>query len=228
MDKFERRRLALQALVRSIGRGGIARVAQHLGKEPNYVSRMLYEPSKKGHKRIGEETADLLDAKFPDWLDGGASEGGRLELTGSRQGYVQIPVLEATPSAGHGGEPAEFLVVRDYLEVMEGWARMRFGARHHRIRVLTVAGDSMSPTINDGDLAFVDAGINTFESEGIYVIVWNDRLLIKRLKANIVTQRVEIRSDNEKGYGVDVVSPDELSRLHICGLVRAWWSLSRG
>jgi len=69
MEKFERRRLALKALVDSIGYGGIARVAEAIGKEPNYVSRMLYEPGKSGRKRIGESSIDALNAAFPGWLD---------------------------------------------------------------------------------------------------------------------------------------------------------------
>lgn len=68
MDKFEVRRQALQRLVESIGHGGIARVAGRIGKEPNYVSRMLYPPGKPGKKRIGEDSVDALDAAFPGWL----------------------------------------------------------------------------------------------------------------------------------------------------------------
>lgn len=69
MDKFETRRLALKRLTEGLGHGGIARVASAIGKEPNYVSRMLYEEGKKGRKRIGEDSADKLSAAFPEWLD---------------------------------------------------------------------------------------------------------------------------------------------------------------
>lgn len=67
MDKFERRRLDLIALVNSIGHGGIARVAAGIGKDASYVSRMLYEPGKAGRKRIGEDSVDALDHAFPGW-----------------------------------------------------------------------------------------------------------------------------------------------------------------
>lgn len=68
MDKYEHRRIALKRMTDQMGRGGIARVAQALGKEPNYVSRMLYEPGKPGRKRIGEDSADKLTEMFPTWL----------------------------------------------------------------------------------------------------------------------------------------------------------------
>lgn len=68
MDKYEVRRNALEALVKKLGRGGIAKVAQEIRKEPSYVSRMLYPPGKSGRKRIGEDSAEILDSKFPGWL----------------------------------------------------------------------------------------------------------------------------------------------------------------
>lgn len=68
MDKHEKRRVALKALVDSLGRGGIAAVAARIGKEPNYVSRMLYPPGKEGRKRIGEDSADALVAAYPEWF----------------------------------------------------------------------------------------------------------------------------------------------------------------
>lgn len=82
MDKFEERRLALQQLVDGLGRGGIARVAERIGKEPNYVSRMLYPQGKAGRKRIGEDSVDALNAAFPGWLTTSQTERDDLgELT---------------------------------------------------------------------------------------------------------------------------------------------------
>ncbi|MDN7658467.1 hypothetical protein [Burkholderia cenocepacia] len=68
MDKFEQRWRALVRLKDQLGRGGAAHIAREIGKEPNYISRALYPPGKEGRKRIGEDTAELLDAKFPGWM----------------------------------------------------------------------------------------------------------------------------------------------------------------
>ncbi|WP_186163124.1 hypothetical protein [Burkholderia gladioli] len=67
MDKFDQRWQALVRLRDRLGRGGAAHIAREIGKEPNYISRALYPPGKEGRKRIGEDTAELLDAKFPGW-----------------------------------------------------------------------------------------------------------------------------------------------------------------
>lgn len=70
MNKYDERRGALAELVKGFGRGGIARVAKAIGKDANYVSRMLYPPGKDGAKRIGEDSWDLLVAKFPQLVPG--------------------------------------------------------------------------------------------------------------------------------------------------------------
>lgn len=70
MDKFESRRQDLIRLVERLGRGGIAHIARQIGKEPNYVSRLLYPSDKNGAKRIGEDTADLITGAFPGWNGG--------------------------------------------------------------------------------------------------------------------------------------------------------------
>lgn len=69
MDKYEYRRVRLLHLVTAMGYGGRASVAKKIGKSPDYISRMLYPPGKSGSKRIGEDTADLISAAFPTWLD---------------------------------------------------------------------------------------------------------------------------------------------------------------
>lgn len=69
MDKSEIRRQQLIALAEALGHGGIALIAAKIGKEPSYVSRMLYEPTKAGKKRVTEASADLLDRFFPGWFE---------------------------------------------------------------------------------------------------------------------------------------------------------------
>jgi phage repressor protein C with HTH and peptisase S24 domain len=136
-------------------------------------------------------------------------------------GNVRFPVLELAASAGPGREPADYAAVLGHIDLAEQWARKRLGERLDRIRVLPVKGDSMSPTINDGDLAFVDTSCNHFEGEGVYVLVFNQALLIKRLSADFATQRIQILSDN--GHHKPALARED--ELTICGRVRAWMSV---
>lgn len=136
-------------------------------------------------------------------------------------GNVRFPVLELAVSAGPGREPADYAAVLGHIDLAEQWARKRLGERLDRIRALPVKGDSMSPTINDGDLAFVDTGCNHFEGEGIYVLVFNHALLIKRLTVDFSARRIKVVSDN-KQHESQLAGEDELT---ICGRVQAWMSV---
>ncbi|WP_186211280.1 hypothetical protein [Burkholderia gladioli] len=90
MDKYEQRRLALVRLATSLGRGGAAQIARAIGKEPNYISRLLYPPGKDGRKRIGEDTVELLEAKFPDWMSEETKDGGPHPRIAAPRGWDQL------------------------------------------------------------------------------------------------------------------------------------------
>lgn len=139
-------------------------------------------------------------------------------------GHVRIPVLEALLQAGNGAESVDFPVVLGHIDVSEAWARKRLGTKLDRIRALHVVGDSMSPNINAGDLAFVDTDCQHFDADGIYVIAWNGRLLIKRLVVDFAANRIEIRSDNPN-TPPQHIPPAEIDRLTICARVKAWLSV---
>ena len=135
--------------------------------------------------------------------------------------HIRIPVHEAFPSAGPGGEPVDHPAVLGHIDVTEVWAKRHLGGNLEQIRAVPVIGDSMSPTINEGDLAFVDISFPRFETNGIYVIVWNGRLLIKRLEINLSKNCVEVRSDNP-AYDLQEIPANEIDQFHVCGRVRTW------
>lgn len=90
-DKYEKRRTALKALADSLGRGGIATIAARIGKEPNYVSRMLYPPGRQGRKRIGEDSLEKLNEAFPGLFNGLviASPPDSARDHGEEDGYME-------------------------------------------------------------------------------------------------------------------------------------------
>ncbi|TRB74824.1 helix-turn-helix transcriptional regulator, partial [Mannheimia haemolytica] len=50
------------------------------------------------------------------------------------------------------------------------------------IEMITIPTDSMSPTINKGDVVFIDTTINYYNNEGVYIFVIDDEVYIKRLQ----------------------------------------------
>lgn len=230
MDKFEQRRQALLELRAQLGHGAISQIASRIGVEPSYVSRMLYPEGKAGQKRIGEDNVERLNAAFPGWLQSGATELATAMSADPPPGYVRLEHLSPTPSMGRGRELDTPLQLVQHLDVLEQWVREKVGSVNPaRIKVLTGSGNSMAPTIHDGDLVFVDVECRSIEAAGIYVLDVAGRLILK--KAMILSSgTLIIRSDNVDEY------PDEerydlrniAEAITVCGKVMAWWSLRKG
>lgn len=72
MDKYERRRQRVLELIKLRFDGLQARFAEAISRDANYVSRMLYPPTKPGRKRIAEDMRDTIERAChltPGWLD---------------------------------------------------------------------------------------------------------------------------------------------------------------
>jgi DNA-binding XRE family transcriptional regulator len=124
-----------------------------------------------------------------------------------KQGIV-IPFLEdQAVSAGKGTEldegdnPTRYLRVPEYL------------AKYPDLAMLPVRGDSMDPTLHDGDMVVCDGG--GWDGDGIYVIKSSEKAFVKRVL--FTPEGYQVISDNKMypSYGAN----DE--NLRIVGKVRA-------
>lgn len=139
-------------------------------------------------------------------------------------GYVRLDLLATEGSMGDGAQNSDYPEVLRHIDVAEAWARTRLPRDLSRIRIITGRGDSNAPMINDGDILFVDSGIDHFAGEGMYLFNWMGHMLCKRLAPNLATGKLEIQSVN-KSYETTEVPPGEISQLNIVGKVVAWWTL---
>ena len=76
----------------------------------------------------------------------------------------------------------------------------------NKIKGICVDGDSMEPTLRDGDYVLIDENIN-FGTNGIYAIQYGGQILIKRLQFKM-DGTILIISDNDK-YDKEVFNPNE-------------------
>lgn len=79
-------------------------------------------------------------------------------------------------------------------------------------------GDSMEPTIGHGDLLLVDEAIQHVATHGIYVVIYQGMVLVKRIQIRL-DGTIVLMSDNTK-YKDEVVKPSEAVDLRIGGRVR--------
>ncbi|OOG79234.1 hypothetical protein B0E41_25510 [Hydrogenophaga sp. A37] len=107
--------------------------------------------------------------------------------------------------------------VVDHLAFRRTWIAQSLGVDPTHLALIDARGDSMSPTIESGDLLLLDTRNGGAKSEGIYVINLAGALLVKRLRIKL-SGSVEVMSDNPK-YSSETISGSELDRLLLVGRV---------
>lgn len=80
------------------------------------------------------------------------------------------------------------------------WLRKLAGGDPGELSIITVDGDSMEPTLSDGDEILVNRNDAAERlRDGIYVLRQDDALVVKRIAINPASRRFTIKSDND-GY----------------------------
>jgi len=129
-----------------------------------------------------------------------------------------VEILDIQVSAGHGVlvDTESIDSVRS-IEYSHAKAHQIFGSiPSSDIKILTVKGDSMSGTLEAGDLVFVDISKGSYDGDGIYVFVFGGTLFVKRLQK--VKDRILVISDN-KHYSQWEVLSNEMDQIYIQGKV---------
>lgn len=131
MDKYEIRRQRLLYIRDNLCGGKAVDVARTLGREPSYVSRMLYPEGKKQKKRIADEMVELIESSFNlprGWMDGitGNIDIEREPVEDSPQMPYVIEVLMPVPAPGRAALSPARLMKRSAVSPMTLPARCGF------------------------------------------------------------------------------------------------------
>ena len=122
--------------------------------------------------------------------------------------FALIPVVDARASAGDGSlagrEQAQY-----HNAYRRQWLRRVTSAPPERLVVLEVSGDSMFPTVANGDHILVDPTKIQIDTDGIYVIRKRDTVHVKRITVNMGSDSVVIKSANP-AYATETVRPDDV------------------
>lgn len=212
-------RQRLDELIASRGED-YASLSRRLGRNPTYIQQFV----KRGvPRRLSETDRRTLAQHFgiAERLLGGPDEGAgravvaRPGLVQRAEDYVLIPQLAVGASAGPGAEPGSEAPLAA-LAFQANWVRSVASGRAEALSVIGVEGDSMLPTLADGDQILVDTDDRERLRDGIYVLRTDDALLVKRLSVNPATRRLTIRSDNEAYPSWDDLDP---AGVHVIGRV---------
>lgn len=111
-----------------------------------------------------------------------------------------IPVYNVEASAGGGAVVSTEYQV-DSLSFPEGYLRRITQSNPRDLAVISVKGDSMTPTLDDDDVVMLDVSKRDLSYDGLFVIRDNgDALLVKRIGRATRSGFVSLISDNNKHY----------------------------
>jgi transcriptional regulator with XRE-family HTH domain len=140
---------------------------------------------------FGVDKASLLPAHFI----GVAETANQVEnaIPKFREDEVIIDMIDATACCGDGIDNLPEKVCGHWRLPLSEFKTLASGAPEN-IKMLRVQGDSMTPTISEGDFVWVDTSNNYIGSDGIYLIRMATGLAVKRLQAGL--SNIVIKSDN--------------------------------
>ncbi len=168
-------------------RDNCAGLSKLVGKNPAYIQQFI----KRGTpKRLGEQERAILARYY------GVAESvlGAPAASAWRGGLKMVPKLAIGASAGAGAlTDREALAGRIGFD--EKWLKQMV-SDPDSLSLIRVQGDSMAPTLLDGDDIMVDrSAANAALRDGIHVIRMDDALMVKRL-ARGPAGRLSVLSDN--------------------------------
>ena len=164
----------------------IADLAEAIGVDAANISRLETGKQKQFTEQALSNIArslgvDIADLFTSDVKSNTVCKNSISEDVAQVKDVFRIEMLDVSASAGNG-----LIQGGDVIDVI------------HAIEYRTdnaVRGDSMCPTIEPGDLIFVDVSINQFDGDGIYVFGFDDKIYVKRLQ--MIPDKLLVISDNQ-------------------------------
>ncbi len=191
----------LDELIRARG-DDYASISRLLGRNPTYIQQFI----RRGVPRKLDENDRLTLARHFDVpehvLGGPAARVGhavvtRTGATAAGDDYLLIPYLNIGASTGPGARTNEPGPAEAALAFQSRWIRKLCSGDPAALSVTRVEGDSMLPTLGNGDPILVDTQDSAERlRDGIYALRVDDTLIVKRLSRSPVSGGISIKSDN--------------------------------
>nr|WP_231873554.1 LexA family transcriptional regulator [Acetobacter tropicalis] len=142
-----------------------------------------------------------------DWLAYGAGEEPPPPQT-----------QEETPARGGHQAVIPWLDNReDGLRISKSWLARTFRQDGTSLRLVSVIGDAMLPTLVENDLVILDTANQQIHGSGLFALAVDDSILIRRLERRL-GGGLRVIADNDR-YPPQDLTQDEVSDLKIVGEV---------
>lgn len=194
-------RQVLERLARERG-DDYSALSRMIGRNAAYIQQFI----KRGTpRRLAERDRRILaeyfaiDERMLGAPDGNVSRKNPADRWLPGRDMVAIRQFAVNASAGPGAlaDDEEEL---SQIAFPARWLRKLAGGDPAELSIITVSGDSMEPTLSDGDEILVSRGDGAERlRDGIYVLRDDNALIVKRIAMNPASRRFTIKSDNA-GY----------------------------
>ncbi|OSN08379.1 transcriptional regulator [Lonsdalea britannica] len=202
----------------------VAELADAVGVDAANISRLETGKQKQFTEqtlsRIAQALSVDVSALFTSYQNDNTVYKNSYNNDMSKEGVnvFRVEVLDVSASAGVGHMQASDVIdVIHAIEYKDERAVALFGGRpSDSVKVINVRGDSMSGTIEPGDLIFVDVSVNQFDGDGIYIFGFDEKIYVKRLQ--MIPDQLLVISDNPL-YREWSITKDNERRFSIYGKV---------
>lgn len=183
------------------------------------VTQSTMTKIENGNISLKSEMAQKIADLFGTTLDNVVkSEFGQVSpYAFSPAGVSMIEIIDARESVAENGNILTPKVIGHQLANVNLFPQLR-NISPDKIKILSIYGDSMQPTINDQDVIWVDISVTSPESDGLYLFCIRQELLVKRIRFDIFNNSALISSDNPLYPPLSVNNPDQIK---VCGKVIA-------
>lgn len=183
---FSRRFLTL---VDQITDGNKKRFAEITGRSASTIYRICRggRPSLAYLEALSEQFKIDLN-----WLITGEKASEEIN-TNRKSELVIAPKFDVEASAGFG-QVGFSEDISEHFGFSKQWLSSHLGVHSEQLAFVSVRGDSMQPTLEDGDMILIDMSQKQAHKEDVYLLHTEDGLMTKRLKP--IKNSIKVISDN--------------------------------
>lgn len=173
---FSRR---FQLVVDQLAKGNKKCFAELTGKSASHIYKICRGTSRPSmaylQKLYEEYRVDLT------WLlTGEHNDNGQVTGQPKDSELVFTPMFDVQASAGMGSD-VQAEDVEDYFAFNKSFLSRQLNVSSEQLAFVTISGDSMLPTLQDGDRVLVDMSQKNVAREGLYLLQSENGLMAKRL-----------------------------------------------
>ncbi|MCB2192674.1 MAG: helix-turn-helix transcriptional regulator [Deltaproteobacteria bacterium] len=195
----------------SVAVGGPYALGKKAGFSAGAIQKWVSGESEPGLLKV-IALAEAAGVRF-EWLATGQGPMHNAEdegLSGGASGTISIPFYNLQTLTGHSEVKGKLSAPPQHLAFQSAWLRDKTGLNHEDLLLVTVVGDAMEPTLKQGDMVLVNRAKDQVPDDGLYVLLMDGTMLVKRLRKR-PGRKVQVISDNEAygSFDFDLADPPE-------------------